>query len=188
MDPLYDHTDPDGRRIRLAALGPDALDCITAQWHTLLAAGLDADIFDPAQRDDAAAQLDAGELGELDADLLTSTPSWLVSRGPCNSDGTCCEISELGLVLALLDEDERSAAASAHLDAIAQVSSHLHGAVIWLLGADDTTGTALSEACVACLTDPYPHARTLESALGQLGQQLALAAASWALHVEVHPR
>jgi hypothetical protein len=186
---LFDQELRDGHRIQLAPLSAGALTCTIAQWRALMAAGLDLGLLEPGARDEVNDQLAAGGMPDTDTDLLTVAPTWLIRADDCHADGTCCEVTELGLVLALLDDDAaRSAAATAHVAAIAEVSAHLHGAVVWLLGEHDATGAALEHACVACLTDPYPHARTLETALSQLGQQLALTAASWDLHVEVRER
>lgn len=188
MEPLFDARLSGGRTVRLGPLDAAGLACLTAQWQKLLAAGLDAGLLGEDARAEAADHLRQDALPEGDLELLTCAPSWILSDGTCVGDGTCCEVSELGLVLSLLEEDERSGAASAHVAAIAQTAAHLHGAVVWMLGEPDASGTALETACVACLCDPYPHARTLEAALGQLGQQLALASTGWDLNVQVTSR
>jgi cell wall assembly regulator SMI1 len=178
-----------GRTTRLAPLPPDTLTCVTIQWQTLLAAGIDAGLLDGTAAEEAAAQLQDGTLGEGDTELLTTTPVWLTSETTCRGDGTCCDLTDLGTVLAQLHHtDDRDTAATAHLDAITHVADHLRAAASWLLDDEHLTTGTLTSTCVACVTHPYPHARTLETALSQLGQQLAAATVSWQLHVTAAER
>lgn len=171
----YDERTVSGRRTVLSPLSAKTRRCLTAAEQMLRAtlAQLEpATIepptglwYEPELQDDGS---------EFDDELYNHLPVWQVLTDDCREDGSCCERTELGLVLGGASDGDL--AATAHLAALAQMGSELSRAAEALLtpGFDD-----------ACQSSSWRHCRALQLAVEELATQLTVAAAAFNLSIQV---
>lgn len=202
----YEEDLPTGGKLRLAPLTPKTSACLeeadkvlrealhgicTPDTHTegSVTAG-EPTAQEPAAAEDAETRRATYRFDDLTAGYpqphaagarCPAVPTWHLQGAPCHGHGSCCEVTELGLLVGA--RDESGALVESHLDAL----GHLAGLLAEAGAALTSEKPPASRLCTTCKTD-LDHARTLETAMQELSTDLAIVAGSFRLDVKVNAR